>query len=108
MIRPTLIATLIYRSVFPTFESWSETNEKSYSCMEEYSQRAWIYHENLGQIHKHNQGNYNWNMSVNSFADLTTDEYSAYTMNTSWVSIWSIQEEGLLERGEQFHEKGQC
>ena len=108
MIKPTLIATLIYRGFFPTFESWYTTNEKSYTSLDEYSQRAWIYHNNLELIREHNQGNYTWNMSVNYFADLTADEYSQYIMNTSWVSTWNMQGDSLLERSEQFHGKGQC
>ncbi len=108
MIRPTLIATLIYKGFFPTFESWYRTNEKSYTSLDEYSQRAWIYHGNLELIHNHNQGNYTWNMRVNSFADLTAEEYSEYSINNTWISTWNMQDDSLFERSEQFHEKGQC
>ncbi len=79
MIRPTMIATLIYRGVYPSFEKWAAHEGKAYSSLEEISHRAWIYHENLEKIHKHNQGNHTWTMGVNQFADLTADEFSAQT-----------------------------
>ena len=104
MIRPTMIATLIYRGLYPTFESWSAHYGKSYPSLTEISHRAWIYHNNLEYIHKHNQANYTWTMGVNKFADFTSDEFTMFTESTPifTTGILSIPDESSF----QFYSEG--
>jgi len=59
----------------PSFTSWIQTYNRSYSSLSEYNYRENIYLSNLIKISKHNSNNNTWLMDVNNFTDLTPQEF---------------------------------
>ncbi len=63
-------------SAMPSFEEWSVMNGKAYAPTER-DYRNSVYDANVAKILEHNAGNHSWTMNVNSFADLTAEEFKA-------------------------------
>ena len=61
---------------YPSFDEWAVQNGKVYTSTER-DYRNSVYNNNIAKIHLHNLGNHTWTMGVNSFADLTADEFAA-------------------------------
>ena len=61
----------------PSFLDWMEMNGKTYTSATELDYRMSVFATNVNRIETHNSGNHSWSMSVNKFADLTTEEFSA-------------------------------
>jgi KDEL-tailed cysteine endopeptidase len=59
------------------FENYLEVYSKSYSSDEEYQKRFKIFQQNSELIRKHNQGNNDWYLGINKFADMSTEELSS-------------------------------
>jgi cathepsin L len=98
----TLAAAFSFLTL-PSFDSWSQTYNKSYLNSSEYLYRQNIYLSNLVKISKHNSENHTWTMGVNQFADLTSDEfkqqysgcYHSRPAFDSLESLWDIDEAAL-------------
>jgi KDEL-tailed cysteine endopeptidase len=58
------------------FEAYVREFGKSYATVEEHASREAIFVANLARVIKHNaQPDKTWYMTVNQFADMTTDEF---------------------------------
>ena len=62
------------RPAIVEFNDFTQRFNKNYS-MEEYDLRYDIFRNNLARIQEHNRGNHSWQMGVNAFTDLTTEEF---------------------------------
>jgi len=58
------------------FTKWMEQHGKKYSH-DDFFYRYTVFKENVARIHAHNEGNSTWRMGMNSFGDLTGDEFRA-------------------------------
>jgi len=56
------------------FVKFMQTHEKSYDA-EEFFQRFNIFKANVNKIHQHNLGDHSYTMAMNSFGDLTAEEF---------------------------------
>ena len=59
------------------FSQFIKEHDKQYSD-DELISRFNIFKDNIQRIESHNQENHEWKMSVNKFADLTSDEFKQY------------------------------
>ena len=70
----TLAAAFAFLSL-PSFESWTNSYNKTYSNSSDYYYRQSVFMTNLVKIAQHNSENHSWTMGVNQFADLTSLEF---------------------------------
>jgi len=59
------------------FESFVHRFEKSYASEEERARRFEVFRTNFEHIMQHNAGNHSYELGINAFADLTTEEFNA-------------------------------
>jgi C1A family cysteine protease len=61
----------------PSFAEFMVRNKKRYASKEEMLLRRSVYAANVAKIEAHNAEGHSWTMAVNSFADLTGEEFKA-------------------------------
>jgi C1A family cysteine protease len=66
-----------YPGMTAAFDSWMTQHEKTYETEEEQLKRFNIFTQNAIRIEEHNSQNHTWTMTLNQFADLTSDEFAA-------------------------------
>ena len=59
------------------FAEWKNTHQKSYLTPQEHLHRFSVFLKNLELIKAHNNGNHEFTMVVNKFADLSAEEFKA-------------------------------
>ena len=84
------------------FDAFIKTNRRSYLTQQEKDMRFQIFAQNLLKIREHNQGGHAYELGINSFADLTDDEFSsrylmpAYQVN-SYFDEQILNEEAIQD-----------
>jgi len=60
---------------YPSFFEWTDSYNRTYSTLDEFSIRKDIYDTNVATITRHNLEQHSWTMAVNKFADLSPQEF---------------------------------
>ena len=68
----------ITNTAFPLFQNFIKDNNKTYSSIEEYSERFSIFHQNLLRIKTTQDNDKGAEYNINRFADLSSEEFEAY------------------------------
>eukprot|EP01016_Furgasonia_blochmanni_P050771 TRINITY_DN78_c0_g1_i3.p2 TRINITY_DN78_c0_g1~~TRINITY_DN78_c0_g1_i3.p2 ORF type:complete len:408 (+),score=142.12 TRINITY_DN78_c0_g1_i3:65-1288(+) len=63
--------------VYDLFTHWTEKHEKLYGSVEEKNYRLQVFRDNVLKIKSHNNQNKSYSLTVNKFADLTSEEFKA-------------------------------
>jgi xylem cysteine proteinase len=67
---------MVLTAVATLFSQWLFDHGKFYGT-NEYKFRFGVFADNLERINVHNSGGHSWNMSLNRFADMTPEEFTA-------------------------------
>ncbi|CAN6449741.1 unnamed protein product [Victoria cruziana] len=70
------------QEVAQTFEEWMAMHGKSYNDFTDKEKRFEIFKDNLLYIDQHNAGNHPYELGLNQFSDLTSDEYRLTYLRT--------------------------
>lgn len=62
---------------YPVFSTWVTNNNRTYTSVDEYNHRHYMYNLNLIKVLDHNSGNHTYWLDVNKFADLSSSEFAA-------------------------------
>lgn len=68
--------------VMDIYNSWLAKHGKAYNGLEEHDRRFQIFKDNLKFIDEHNAQDRTYKVGLNSFADLTNEEYRAIYLGT--------------------------
>ena len=69
--------------IYPTFEDFQTTYGKRYDTPMEETHRRDVYHNNLYYIYRENLKQHSFTLSINEFADLTSEEFFNTSTNAS-------------------------
>ena len=74
------------------FTSWKRTFGKSYTSVQEHATRKAVFAANVAFVRAHNgQRDRTFDMAVNAFADLTSDEFRAMITGTHAMPVSGVQ-----------------
>ncbi|KAI3885765.1 hypothetical protein MKW92_036596 [Papaver armeniacum] len=70
------------KELLDLYESWLVQHGKNYNALGEKERRFEIFKDNLKFIDQHNSESHSYQLGLNSFADLTNDEYKSTYLGT--------------------------
>ena len=73
---PRVAASLVFADATVPFAAWDARVRKPYATQAERRYRARVYERNVATILAHNRGAASWTMGVNTFSDLTEQEFA--------------------------------